>query len=565
MVYMAGENDLSTFAGLDLAEIQKAASSNEVKVPLMVERDPKLDPSAASNAHRGAVVNGQLQLTDLGSDLVFSDKKTLSDFIKWAKATYPAEHYGLVLWSHGSGWKSAPRTRGALYDDNGGRGYTNMSVQDMAAAVSDAGGVDLVNFDACSMGMYEVAYEFRNAANVLVASEDAIPGLGNPYDRVLNRLVAQPTQDAATLGKNIVEEFNTDYQIRSNLDAQLAAIDLKQMDAVHQAVQTTASMLMSSLSTARLGIENARNAAPYYNDAASKDLVQFADALTKQADVPAALKTQAAYLAQIAQHAVFANKTWTSPASASAGSRLRDSLGLSIYLPDPSQTNARERSDYNSILASNASANTASGSTNWGTFVDRLVTGSPQASPSPAASVEGRFGYYITWDNPNVDLDLFIHEPAGQWAGPALDAASPNGFSSLDSHLSGQQMESYTAGQTVDAGLYHLFVNFAGCENGLTSCGSTTVTLYRYDPRAGDTGYVAVGKRAMSATPALPSTLEPTAANPLPAAFVSAIDSNQYGDWVHFGSTTRGTAPSFTPSAKPMFDISPLSAAKHHD
>jgi len=41
------------------------------------------------------------------------DPKVLVEFIRWAKARYPADHYMVVLWGHGNGlsvaWTTHPR------------------------------------------------------------------------------------------------------------------------------------------------------------------------------------------------------------------------------------------------------------------------------------------------------------------------------------------------------------------------------------------------------------------------------------------------------------------------
>ncbi len=35
--------------------------------------------------------------------------QTLTDFINWGVTNYPAEHYMLVLWNHGGGWRKSGR------------------------------------------------------------------------------------------------------------------------------------------------------------------------------------------------------------------------------------------------------------------------------------------------------------------------------------------------------------------------------------------------------------------------------------------------------------------------
>ena len=56
----------------------------------------------------GPRIEQRLPELDMGS------AETLSEFIEWAMASYPAERYCLVIWNHGTGWRKAeePLSRG---------------------------------------------------------------------------------------------------------------------------------------------------------------------------------------------------------------------------------------------------------------------------------------------------------------------------------------------------------------------------------------------------------------------------------------------------------------------
>ncbi len=119
----------------------------------------------------------------------------LGDFIRYVKRHYPAQSYGLLMWSHASGWipstyegdktsgSSAKRRSFGL--DNQKNSYINigfqMEIKDMAAAIEAEGGVDFMFFDACSMQTIEVAYALRNATECIIASPAEIPGPGADY------------------------------------------------------------------------------------------------------------------------------------------------------------------------------------------------------------------------------------------------------------------------------------------------------------------------------------------------------------------------------------------------
>ena len=87
--------------------------------------------------------------------------------------------------------------------------------------------IDLLSLDACLMGMVEVAYEVRSAADVMVGSEELEPGDGWEYQDFLDKLVATPGMDAKTLAGHIVDAYQTRYGAASG--ETLSAVDLSRI------------------------------------------------------------------------------------------------------------------------------------------------------------------------------------------------------------------------------------------------------------------------------------------------------------------------------------------------
>lgn len=524
LVYVAADNTLSDMADFNLNQMKAANHSADVNVVVQLERSTQYSTGADTNTYRGKVTKGAANLVSVGGNLAMANRQTLSDFIKWGKQTYPADRYAVVLWSHGGGWKANKAARGALQDlTSNGEGM--MTIRDIAWALRDAGGVDLLNFDACLMAMYEVAYELRDTAKVMVASEEVIPGEGNPYDKVLNRLVANPAQDAAALGAGIVSDYDEFYRTKNREATTLSAIDLTKMAALDGKIRETAALLISSLASDRLSITAARDAAPSYKYVNNRDLITFADELATRA-TSSALRSKAAELAATARSAMLASRVFSTPAPA-----LASSSGLAIYLPTPANTTTDELSQYQSSLSSNVAL--AAGGSAWSQFVVPLVTG---GSGPGQTTGSGAFAYAVTWDNPDVDLDLLVNEPEGNWAGPAHGPTSVNSFSSADSYDSGEAFETYVANDALERGAYDVFVYYAGCRSGVWSCGSTIVSVYRYDPSAGDADAVLVSRRYMDATPSLDIPFDPF------SSFIAAVSTDEYGDWLYVQQTTRTAA-----------------------
>ncbi|MEM2972033.1 MAG: clostripain-related cysteine peptidase [Candidatus Bathyarchaeia archaeon] len=121
------------------------------------------------------------------------------------------EDYALILWNHGGSSSAGPS---ACWD------YTNnkdcLTMKEIKEALTDihntlGSKIDILAFDACLMGTIEVAYQIRDYADYMVASEETEPGDGYPYDRILAELAASPSMSASQLAITIVTKYASSY------------------------------------------------------------------------------------------------------------------------------------------------------------------------------------------------------------------------------------------------------------------------------------------------------------------------------------------------------------------
>ena len=229
MVYMSGDNNLEGYALEDFLEMASVGSDDAVNIVVMLDRSTFYDTSFNdwTGAHRGLINFGDLPYdaddpgfppayfawgTDLG-EVNMGDPDVLSDFVNWATTMYPAENYALTFWDHGGGLD------GVIYDDDdGGIGFgDNLTVMEVDEALQAVGvNIDVLRFDACLMAMVEVAYQVRNDADYMVASEDlgwAVGSLGilSPYDTVLRTLTMQPSMTPLELADFMAESYYTSW------------------------------------------------------------------------------------------------------------------------------------------------------------------------------------------------------------------------------------------------------------------------------------------------------------------------------------------------------------------
>ena len=111
---------------------------------------------------------------------------------------YPADSYGLIFFSHASGWlpagtlqnlqKQRKRSRSIGVDD-GGTGRAEMEIAEFAAAIPD-GMFDFIVFETCLTAGVEVAYELRGKSDYMLASAAEIvsPGFTPVYPSALRLL-----------------------------------------------------------------------------------------------------------------------------------------------------------------------------------------------------------------------------------------------------------------------------------------------------------------------------------------------------------------------------------------
>lgn len=150
------------------------------------------------------------------------DSKTLRDFVEWSIENYPADNYALVISGHGKGWE------GTSYDLTSGNDNLNLSELKEALTGFD---LDLIGFDSCQMGTIEVAYELKDIADVMVASENAVISDGWPYGKILESF---NSGNAIELGKLIVDK----YYESNRYGLTMSVIDLKQINSVAEALKT---------------------------------------------------------------------------------------------------------------------------------------------------------------------------------------------------------------------------------------------------------------------------------------------------------------------------------------
>ena len=280
MVYLDADNNLESAGIGDFLEMAAVGSDANVRIVVQFDRRDGYDTSYEDwqTCKRFFVTSGMTpiaanQISDLGESNM-GDPATLTAFINWATTNYPATNYALVLWNHGGGWREEqeallkaldmaktaakkeeirrelekvrrPDFKAVCWDDTNGSDALYM--KEVKSALNSATiDMDLVGFDACLMGMIEVAHEIKDTgASVMVGSEETVPGDGWPYNTILSDLKTYYTWTPAQLATDIVNRY---YESYSNSETH-AAIDLSRMNALSSAVSAFANAMSTYWNT----------------------------------------------------------------------------------------------------------------------------------------------------------------------------------------------------------------------------------------------------------------------------------------------------------------------------
>ncbi|MBK7409829.1 MAG: hypothetical protein IPJ40_18350 [Saprospirales bacterium] len=344
LFFMSGDNVLERDLLDDLDELSAFGSTSSVNVVVQADFSPNYGDVEVSldngttwdhttTAYRGRLLSDTEDYhsnfdyptgssPDLG-EVNMGDPATLSDFIHWASANYPAEKYGIFLWSGGGGWKFSMID--ATEKDE-------LHMHELTTALTDGGvNFELIGFDQPLMATAEVAWQVAPFANYMVASEASISEKGFPYSLFMGSLNLNPSMDGGILANAIVDAFHSFHGAGDFEDPyhSLSAIALDSRltdltgyvsalgEELNAGVDHKAQLLI------RAALENTHNMGALWGDVNYLDLHDFASQIDASA-IPAAYKAHAADVISSLNLTVLNHQTGTAHEAAN---------GLSIYFP----------------------------------------------------------------------------------------------------------------------------------------------------------------------------------------------------------------------------------------
>jgi hypothetical protein len=338
--YIAADCNLTQYQMKNVDQMELVGSDKNTHIVTYIDVGPKANPMDGKWQNcRCYYITKDNDTTKINSEMIkdfgrvdMSNPETLKKFIIDAMQKFPADHVALILNDHGGGFT------GAMADDSDGN---FMSVPQIKQALSEAEKVtgkkiDIVGFDACLMAETEVAYELKDNAKILLASEESEGGPGWTYNSMLGgknlgeaikiaqaemkKKIDVSPEDFAKIIVQVNQEHNKDIPTFS-------ATDLTKIDTLTKAVNDLAKIIKttSDKEVVKQAIGKAENYgggwSPYGD---IRDLHGMCTNIAKNASDKKLAEAAKAVVASV-EAAVFANEV--------DPSQHPESHGLSIYAP----------------------------------------------------------------------------------------------------------------------------------------------------------------------------------------------------------------------------------------
>ncbi|AEH51423.1 clostripain-related cysteine peptidase [Pseudothermotoga thermarum] len=260
LIWFGADNDLDDYALSDLQELETVGYNQNFSAVVMLDR-----PIGKQDGTYVLSSNGSRVLIDPYTDPYDGIDSGSGDFLEeWLTKqlkNFVANRYALIIWNHGNAWiddgKEQFKPKAISYDGPQNNALTTSELADaIRNALSKVGlqKLDVLGFDACLMGSFEVLYEVKDLAKYAVASSFSEPAYG--WDYTFLGGISSST-DSFEFSKRIVDFYRefakrrSDYQTYVGIGLSLAVYDLEKADDLNNVLNNLAAALMNHTGVVR--------------------------------------------------------------------------------------------------------------------------------------------------------------------------------------------------------------------------------------------------------------------------------------------------------------------------
>ena len=302
LLYMVANNNLSYDAENSISRLQNGYIPAEEGNLLVYKHCAGMDPVLLhiKKGEEGTVVADTAYRFP---PRVSATKSALTQALNVTQALFPADSYGLILWSHGTGWipplasssSAAQEQRSGSCPERtfGLDGKVELEIRDLAQAIPYK--LSFMLMDACFMGGIETAYEVKDSVDYYIGSPAEILTESFPYHKIMQHIF-KSTPDYAAVCKEYYDYYNA--KSGAERSATVALMDCSKLAEVAEVAKRVFDQYGESIASLDLSLLQ-----PYFRGSNSKyfyDLKDLIDAIADaslSAEFAAALERAVPYKA----------------------------------------------------------------------------------------------------------------------------------------------------------------------------------------------------------------------------------------------------------------------------
>lgn len=302
LLYMVANNNLSYDAENSISRLQNGYIPAEEGNLLVYKHCAGMDPVLLhiKKGEEGTVVADTAYRFP---PRVSATKSALTQALNVTQALFPADSYGLILWSHGTGWiPPLASSSSAAQEQMSGScpertfgldGKVELEIRDLAQAIPYK--LSFMLMDACFMGGIETAYEVKDSVDYYIGSPAEILTESFPYHKIMQHIFKSTPDYAA-----VCREYYDYYNAKSGAErsATVALMDCSKLAEVAEVAKRVFDQYGERIASLDLSLLQ-----PYFRGSSSKyfyDLKDLVDAIADaslSAEFAAALERAVPYKA----------------------------------------------------------------------------------------------------------------------------------------------------------------------------------------------------------------------------------------------------------------------------
>ena len=302
LLYMVANNNLSYDAENSISRLQNGYIPAEEGNLLVYKHCAGMDPVLLhiKKGEEGTVVADTAYRFP---PRVSATKSALTQALNVTQALFPADSYGLILWSHGTGWIPPLASSSSAAQEQisgscpertfGLDGKVELEIRDLAQAIPYK--LSFMLMDACFMGGIETAYEVKDSVDYYIGSPAEILTESFPYHKIMQHIF-KSTPDYAAVCKEYYDYYNA--KSGAERSATVALMDCSKLAEVAEVAKRVFDQYGESIASLDLSLLQ-----PYFRGSSSKyfyDLKDLVDAIADaslSAEFAAALERAVPYKA----------------------------------------------------------------------------------------------------------------------------------------------------------------------------------------------------------------------------------------------------------------------------